>query len=164
MPTHRAATYPTEKPSASTVASVEVGPLDPTTSDPVRAAGGGFPGMDYQVFEVTDLPIPAGTDWSSTPLTIGNFEAAAFHGHIAVVYLLLSPAPPVGIQLIASRPTDAPHQIIADAASGVGSDAALWEPITGTDQARPVTAELWSDSEITADITIVRARAAFLIL
>src|SRR4051812_185742 len=69
MPTHRAATFPGEKPSAKTVASVEVDPLDPTTSDPVDASGGGYAGAtggsSAEVFEVTNLLIPAGTDWTS---------------------------------------------------------------------------------------------------
>jgi hypothetical protein len=69
MPTHRPATYPGEKPSAKTVASVEVDPLDPTTSDPVDASGGGYAGAtggsSAEVFEVTNLLIPAGTDWTS---------------------------------------------------------------------------------------------------
>jgi hypothetical protein len=43
------------------------------TSDLGSGGGGGLPtGMDYQVFEVTDLLIPAGTDWSANGHVLGT--------------------------------------------------------------------------------------------
>lgn len=72
MPTRTDASYPGEKPSPTTVASVEVDPLDPTSSDRVDASAGGHGPLGFKVFEVTDLTIPAGTDWSDGHV-IGSF-------------------------------------------------------------------------------------------
>jgi hypothetical protein len=88
MPTHRDARL-SEKPSPTTVASVEV--LG-STSDPIDASGGGHGALRYQVFEVTDITIPAGTDWSTTGHPLGTFTLPAagwgtfvpFKAHIEV--------------------------------------------------------------------------------
>lgn len=58
------------KPDTTTVASVE-NPAETQDQDP---AGGGFPGVDYQIFEVTDLTIPAGTDWSGVGWFASNIH------------------------------------------------------------------------------------------
>jgi hypothetical protein len=52
----------TEKPDPSTVASVET--VTAGDTDPVSDTGGGY---GLQRFEISNLSVPAGTNWSSTP-------------------------------------------------------------------------------------------------
>jgi hypothetical protein len=149
--------------------------------------GGGLPtGMDYQVFEVTNLTIPAGTDWSDTPhafdpvtLPVGrgaiilslDLELAAVPSPDLVDFAINVEDPEVSISIVGSilvgsdNPTTQRLSEPRYAAAGVyprgvellSSTATSFVPIVWAANAD-------FDGPTTADITIVRARASFLVI
>lgn len=143
-----------------------------------RSAGDsevGLPiGMDYQVFEITDLTIPAGTDWSSAAHVFGSavlpasgavswvrtLELAAAPGASTVTlrcdgngFALVTATSVTGTDLWNERTTTFSSLAFADPAD---TEAAIHGPIS-------FAAQILTDGPTAADITIVRARVAFLV-
>jgi hypothetical protein len=180
-------------------------------TDAAAAAAPG--GSSAQVFEVSDLLIPSGTDWSGLGHALGSFEVDVAAGHAFKVFLEVDA--PVGADDIFVTISDDPDYSQASAMTevhvtgasdvwnlannlfiygvengllGAGPTAALadiqalgWYSELGTyfrtsnsggsrathvSAGGPVTvyADLHTSGPTAADITVVRARAAFLVI
>jgi hypothetical protein len=88
------------------------------TSDLGSGGGGGLPtGMDYQLFEVTSLLIPSGTNWSVTGHALGSIEGITIHNLVAVK---------LAIELDVDPPTaDDAVSLVADDTGDWPSDTTL---------------------------------------
>jgi hypothetical protein len=138
------------------------------------------------VFEVEDLLVPAGTDWSTDGHVLGTVDVEAGQFVIGTFYLELEALPQSDDEIgLAEWPT--PGEAYNSNDFGVSLSAAndspvvrLWKtgnlvPATNMllggadDQSSPgsagsVTVGLYSAGPTSEDITVVRARASFLLL
>lgn len=121
----------------------------------------------FQDIEVTNLLVPTGTDWVTVPHTIGEFDWPVGKGLILSLSLEVSAPPAVGDQILFE--VDTPD--IGDTVGGylmVSSATGLFVQ-TGAVFGGPPhpeltqwEAHLFTNRVLTAPITVVRARAAFL--
>jgi hypothetical protein len=158
--------------------------------------GGGLPtGMDYQVFEVTDLDIPSGTNWSDGGNPLGSFTDLKFHNIISAkltIELAADPADPLWLVTDDSGAWSTNVSAVAVKMIPGGLGGATGFPLETSDRQGnrgwgfafdimplltggydpdplpdPYTLYTYlrtPSGATTADITVVKARAAFLIL
>lgn len=128
------------------------------------------PTFSPQVFEVTNLPIPAGTDWSTDPHQIGSLNHNAIQGCLYALYIEL--AEPVGdngleisvpfMGLGAALDGSADPSSKSALAQGVLTALSTSASSNYADRAEAVVIDTFGPTA--TDITVVRARAAFLFI
>lgn len=144
-----------------------------------RSAGETEVGFSPQVFEVTNLVIPAGTDWGDgtdgLAHVLGTLSALGVGQGIAYsIYLELAAVPnpdAPSLQVVESR-DDTFAQALAAQVFGRfnGVDNGVEVPGSQQDVLAPLPptvdwrVQIVTFGPTTADITVVRARAAFLVI
>lgn len=140
----------------------------------------GSGGSSAEVFEVTDLLIPSGTDWSEGHAVHTFDVAAGIEGLLVSVYIQLGGSPDPDVVEAYLRPfggnsvepgigSDAPETVAVAPATWAGTAAshrASWPEGAEAEQFEFVILanNATYDGPTTADITVVRARVAFLMI
>jgi hypothetical protein len=159
----------TEKPDPTTVASVES--VTAGDTDPVSDTGGGY---GLQRFEISNLSVPAGTNWSSTPHVLQSLFGDWPLWSLPLYVIRLQATDPLatGDKIWAQLDTETGSTLdfceLNDSAESAWSSSLnnnsglLVEPHQPTLSGTHISFNLWTNHALTADVTILFARAAFL--
>jgi hypothetical protein len=165
---HRKATED-EKPDPNTVASVETGSVFDT--DPDSDTGGGF---GLQRFEISNLEVPAGTNWASTPHVLQSLFGDWPLWSLPLYVIRIEATAPLatGDKIWAQLDTETGSTLdfceLNDSAESAWSSSLnnnaglLVEPHHPTLSGTHISFNLWTNHALTDDVTILFARAAFL--
>lgn len=135
-------------------------------------------GSSAEVFEVTDLLIPAGTDWRHEGHVLGQIELGPF-AEVHASFSLALQDPPAGTEDIVLAAIDGADYGPAsewisvnignpDRFSRYATATLVDDNVANAGAAVPGSTTLYvglyTDHVITQDITVIRARAAFLVI
>lgn len=164
--------------AVAAVLGIETNDVLALLADPAAAVA--LPVPQYKVFETTDLLVPAGTDWSVAGHVIGTFsvQAPPVGSYVGALHIEAVASPGAGDDLLLSIGKVGSGEGLINCQLGTPN---LWAVANGAsiadnfaydffDQTAPLPASLALEARIktfgatTVDQTVVRARAALLIV